>query len=125
MPPVVTVREPVPVNPLEFAGSTGGARLAVAALNNSSTLLKGFGASAAQPNPVISKKEVKALIQTAKTPEDHMKLARYYHYEANQLQAVARDHEEMGAEYFKNPSRLPPDMKNKLSIPFRQRFPTH
>src|SRR5437763_7892818 len=69
--------------------------------------ITGFAASAAKPNPVMSKKEVKALIQTAKTPEDHLKLAHYYHYEANQLQAEARDHKEMADDYFKTPSRYP------------------
>jgi hypothetical protein len=69
--------------------------------------ITGFGASAVEPKPVMSKKEVKALIQTAKTPEDHMKLARYYHYEANQLEAEVKDHEEMAKEYFRVPGSRP------------------
>jgi hypothetical protein len=69
--------------------------------------ITGFGASAVEPKPVMSKKEVKALIQTAKTPEDHMKLARNYHYEANTLEAAAKDHDEMSTEYLRVPGSRP------------------
>jgi hypothetical protein len=69
--------------------------------------ITGFGASAVEPGPVLSKKEVKALIPTAKTREDHMKLARYYHYEANTLEAAAKDHDEMSTEYFRVPGSRP------------------
>jgi hypothetical protein len=69
--------------------------------------LSGFGARGAEPTPPLTKQEVKALIKTAKTPEDHMKLARYYWYEADKLKSEAKDHEEMGAEYYQNPSGHP------------------
>ena len=49
----------------------------------------------------LSKKEVKALIVSAKTPEDHMKLASYFRGEAQQMQAKAKYHEEM-ADLYKN-----------------------
>jgi len=49
----------------------------------------------------LSKKEVKALIVSAKTPEDHMRLASYFRGEAQQMQAKAKYHEEM-AELYKN-----------------------
>jgi hypothetical protein len=58
-------------------------------------------------NAPLTKQQVKALIKTAKTPEDHMKLARYYWYEADRLKSEAKDHEEMEADYAQNPSAHP------------------
>jgi hypothetical protein len=49
----------------------------------------------------LTKKEVKALIVSAKTPEDHMKLAMYFRGEAKEQQAKAKYHDEM-AELYKN-----------------------
>jgi hypothetical protein len=64
-------------------------------------------APASEQGPPLTKQEVKELIKTAKTPEDHTKLARYYWYEADKLKSEAKDHEEMGAEYAQNPSSHP------------------
>jgi len=47
----------------------------------------------------LTKKEVKALIVNAKTPEDHMKLASYFKGEAQQQEASAKTHAEMAALY--------------------------
>jgi hypothetical protein len=66
--------------------------------------LAGVPARAVEPQPPLTKKEVKTLIQTAKAPEDHMKLAAYYRFQAKKLEAEAKDHEEMGEEYYKNPT---------------------
>jgi hypothetical protein len=66
-----------------------------------------FAARAAEAVPPLTKQEVKDLIKTAKTPEDHAKLARYYWFEADKLKSEANDHEEMGAEYAQNPSNHP------------------
>jgi hypothetical protein len=55
----------------------------------------------------LTRSQVKALIQTAKTPADHMKLARYYRYEASRLQTEVKDHDEMAAAYDKNPMGHP------------------
>jgi len=52
----------------------------------------------------LSKKEVKALIVSAKTPEDHMKLASYFRGEAKQQQAKAKYHDEMAELYKNNPA---------------------
>src|SRR6266568_2092352 len=49
----------------------------------------------------LTKPEVKALIVSAKTPEDHMKLASYFRGEAQREQASAKYHDEM-AELYKN-----------------------
>src|SRR5215471_9083240 len=59
--------------------------------------------NAAGPRVSLTKKQVKALIANAKTPEDHLTLARYYDQEAESLLADAKDHDEMAAAYRKNP----------------------
>jgi signal transduction histidine kinase len=51
----------------------------------------------------LTKKEVKALIVSAKTPEDHMKLASYFKGEARQQEASAKTHAEMAELYKNNP----------------------
>ena len=56
--------------------------------------------------PSLSKKEVKALIASAKTKEEHLKLADYYKGEAARLEAEATDHDEMAEMYRKNPTPL-------------------
>ena len=58
-------------------------------------------ASAAQPKQ-LSKKEVVALIATAKSPEDHSRLAQYYKAEADRLEVEAKDHDELAAAYRKS-----------------------
>ena len=55
----------------------------------------------------LTRKELKALIASAKTPADHERIASYYRSEAQQLEAKHREHEEDLAEYYKNPSRYP------------------
>ena len=47
----------------------------------------------------LSKKQVKELAVTARTPEDHMKLAAYYNQEAAALEAEANEHEALAANY--------------------------
>jgi hypothetical protein len=46
------------------------------------------------------------LIASAKTKEDHLKLAEYYKAEAARLEAEATDHDEMAEMYQKNPTPL-------------------
>lgn len=53
--------------------------------------------------PILTAKEAKALIATAKTAKDHLKLARYFNQQAEQYEAEARDHVEMEEAYRKNP----------------------
>jgi hypothetical protein len=64
------------------------------------------GNTAAGQRPSLSKKEVKALIASAKTKEDHLKLADYYKAETERLDAAAKDHDEMAEMYRKNPTPL-------------------
>jgi thiamine biosynthesis lipoprotein ApbE len=55
----------------------------------------------------LTKKEVKALVVNAKTPEDHMKLAAYFKGEAQRQEASAKYHDEMSELYKLNhPARI-------------------
>ncbi|MDQ2842759.1 MAG: hypothetical protein M3Y72_17315 [Acidobacteriota bacterium] len=69
-------------------------------------LVIGISASAwgVEPTPPLTKQEVKALIKTANTPGDHLKLACYYREESERLTGEAKDHQEMEAAYDQNPS---------------------
>jgi len=58
---------------------------------------------AAENSEKLSMKELKVLIATAKTPAEHRRIAAYYHHQANDLKAKAKDHEEMAAIYQKQP----------------------
>lgn len=57
--------------------------------------------------PPLTTKELKQLIATAKSPEDHRRIAAYYQEEAQKLDEKKKEHVEMGAEYDKNPQRYP------------------
>jgi hypothetical protein len=76
-----------------------------------------MSALAVEPAGNLTQSEVKALIQTAKTPADHTRLANYYRSEASRLEAEAKVHEEMAAAYDKNPAGHP--------IPKGQTLGTH
>ena len=54
--------------------------------------------------PIMTAKEAKALIATAKTPKEHLKLARYFNQEAAEFEADAKDHDEMIEAYRKAPT---------------------
>ena len=71
-------------------------------------------ASAAKPKR-LSKKEVVALITTAKTPADHQHLAQYYKAEADRLEVEAKDHEELAAAYRKNTTSQATAMKMPMA----------
>jgi hypothetical protein len=62
-----------------------------------------FGATAqlaaAKVGDLLSKAELKALVAKAETPADHMKLSRHYSAKAEQLEAEAKEHEELAKEY--------------------------
>jgi hypothetical protein len=59
--------------------------------------------SMAAKKPVISKKELKTLLKTAKEPVEHQKIAEYYRQEAERLTASSKEHQELAAIYEKNP----------------------
>ena len=58
---------------------------------------------ASNDKPVISKREFKVLLRTAKEPPEHQKIAQYYRQEAQRLTASSKEHEEMAEIYAKNP----------------------
>ena len=55
----------------------------------------------------LTKKELKALIASAKTAADHELIAEYYRSEAKRFQVIQQEHEQHLAEYDKNPARYP------------------
>ncbi len=63
------------------------------------------GNTAAGQRPSLSKKEVKTLIASAKTKEDHLKLADYYNAQTVRLEAEAKEHDAMAEFYRQNPPR--------------------
>jgi len=52
--------------------------------------------------PTLTTREAKAMIETAKTPKEHLKLAQYFNQKADQADAEAKDHDEMIEAYRKN-----------------------
>jgi len=52
----------------------------------------------------LTRKEVKRLTATAKSAEDHLKIARYYEGEADRLDAQAAGYEEAAAGYRHSPA---------------------
>ena len=68
------------------------------------TIIAISGQTAAQTPKNLSKAEVKKLVATASTPADHRRLAAYFKTEAVRLEDDAKEHEELAAEYGKNPS---------------------
>ena len=59
--------------------------------------------AAAETNPTLSKKELKVLLKSAKTPAEHLSVAAYYRQEAQQLNASSKQHSELAVTYAKNP----------------------
>ncbi len=57
----------------------------------------------------LSPSEVKSLIKSASSPEDHLKLAEYFKQEAAEEAAVAKFHEEMAEIY--EPTPVPSKFK--------------
>jgi len=60
-------------------------------------------AVAVEPKGALKPKEVKALVANAKSPADHLKLARHFTAMAEKHEAEAKEHDELAAEYSRNP----------------------
>ena len=58
---------------------------------------------AAELTPTMSKADVKHLIATASTPEDHHRLAAYFTQKSVMMEAEAVEHEDLAKEYANNP----------------------
>lgn len=69
-----------------------------------------------ESKPVITKKEFKALLKTAKEPADHQKIAEYYRQKADRLRAEAKEHVEMAEDYTKNPTFAAMEVKQGASF---------
>jgi hypothetical protein len=52
----------------------------------------------------LSASELKKLISTAATPQEHERIAQHYDAKAMQLEAEAKEHEALAAEYKRNPT---------------------
>jgi hypothetical protein len=72
--------------------------------------------AAAQNNPTVTKKELKALLKTAKEPVDHQRIAAYYHQEAARLTLSAKEHEGLAAIYKHNPPNPAMESKHGTSV---------
>jgi len=55
--------------------------------------------TAAESSKRLSKKELKTLLTTASTPEEHRKIAEHYRVEAEKLDAEANEHMDMAKVY--------------------------
>lgn len=64
----------------------------------------GLTMNAAEAKPMLSEKQAKALVASAKTPADHLRLAEHYRQMSEKFLASAKDHEEMKAGYERNPA---------------------
>lgn len=64
-------------------------------------------AQAAATQEKLSKKELKILIASAKTAENHERIAAYYRAEGERLKVGQKQHEVELAAYLKNPSSHP------------------
>lgn len=60
----------------------------------------------ARVQSITTKKQVKALIASAKTSEDHRRLAVYFNQEADRLEADAKAHAELADVYRQSANRM-------------------
>jgi hypothetical protein len=58
-----------------------------------------FSFAGVVPGSASQEEEINKLIETAKTPEDHMKIAEYYEKEATKAEAQARLHASLADSY--------------------------
>ena len=61
-------------------------------------------AMAVEPKGIMKPKEVRTLVAIARTPADHMKLARHFSAMAAKHEAEAVEHEALAVEYTRNPT---------------------
>jgi hypothetical protein len=59
------------------------------------------------PGKASEEEEINKLIQTATTPEDHMKIADYYQKQAEKMEVSAHSHASMAASYENRGKPLP------------------
>ena len=66
-----------------------------------------FSASGQEHKDKLGKTELKSLIATAKTPEEHLRLAAHYRAVANDYLARQKEHLADAKEYESNPRKYP------------------
>lgn len=74
--------------------------------------------SAAAESNSAHKKELKVLLKSARTPDEHRTIAEYYRHEAQRLSASSKEHSELAETYAKNPPF--PAMEAKHGFAFGQ-----
>jgi hypothetical protein len=74
-------------------------------------------APAVEPKGDLKPNEVKALVASAKTPADHMKLARHYTAMAAKHEAEAQEHEALAVESRGTLSWVPPNTQWRRTPP--------
>ena len=62
------------------------------------------GSAPMKNGPATTAKEARTLAASARTAEEHLKLARYFNEQGDQNEAEARDHDEMIEAYRTNPT---------------------
>ena len=63
--------------------------------------------SGAEDSSHLNKRELKALLASAATAADHLRLAQHYKFEATQFKSKQEEHQIQAAEYYRNPGRYP------------------
>jgi hypothetical protein len=66
--------------------------------------VSGRAATTQQTQDQLSKKQLSALIATAKTPAEHERVAAYYRAQASDFLAQSRYHAQMASDFKANPS---------------------
>ena len=69
----------------------------------------------ADDSGLLSKQELKTLITSAKTMQDHERVARHFKAKADELEAEAKEHTELAAQYKANQTSHP--TKHPLNMP--------
>jgi hypothetical protein len=65
----------------------------------------GFSNSlSAAPRTIVSKKDLNVALKTAKTPEDHQRIATYYQEQAKKLQVKENEERDLANYYLTHPS---------------------
>jgi len=68
------------------------------------------------PGKASEEEEINKLIETATTPEDHMKIVYYYEKEAAKMEGMARSHASLADSYKNRGKPLPGPAKHCLSL---------
>jgi hypothetical protein len=77
------------------------------------TVLAGGVSLQADDSKLLNKDELKHLVSTAKTAQDHQRLAAHFNAKADQLDAEAKEHTELAAQYKSHPTIH--EMKHQMS----------